>query len=409
MTLPVSPFSIFMVGALRMGRRSMRSVLLFFVLLSPLLAQQPRAKIDPVTAVTGESWLIHLHRPLNQTSMGDTGRWEPPAPMPGDQTAPAQPRLTSGYDSEPVLLHGEDLYRLNCRACHGEYGLGAPPEINSVINPVRATSVALITERMKRLGMDINRGEVAQLAKQSKAALILRLHNGGQDMPPFPQLRESEIRLLVGHLKQLAGVPRAAADKEEPAAPESPVRVGELIVKSTCHICHSAQGRNPSPQQLLDGAIPPLNTLTNRVSRADFVRKVTRGAAIEMGTPPLPYRGRMPVFYYLSEEEAADAYLYLTLYPPNQAVQAQAAATVEHNPNDLSPPPGTGGELMQVLPPNQGVDTKAIAYAALFSFLLLLGSIGFTVREFKRLSVTKRPRVPGRLQLYSVRVERNEY
>jgi mono/diheme cytochrome c family protein len=199
--------------------------------------------------------------------------------------------------------------------------------------------------------------------------------------------------LLVGHLKQLAGVPEAAADKEEPAVQESPVRVGELIVKSTCHICHSAQGRNPSPQELLDGAIPPLNTLTKRVSRADFVRKVTRGAAIQMGTLPLPYRGRMPVFYYLSEEEAADAYLYLTLYPPTQAaVQSQAAATVELNPNELSPPSGAGGKLMQVLPSNQGIDTKAIAYAAVFSFLVLVGSIGFTVREFKRISVPRKVR-----------------
>ena len=370
--------------------------MLFFVLLSPLMAQQHRANDDPVTAVTGESWLIHLHRPLNQTSMGDTGRWKPPAPISRDQTAPAQLRFMTELGSEPVRLRGEDLYRLNCRSCHGEYGLGAPPEINSVINPVRATSVPLIMERMKRLGMDVSRRDAAQLAKQSKAVLMLRLHDGGQDMPPFPQLRESEIRLLVGHLERLAGVPGAAADKERPALQESPVRVGELIVKSTCHICHSAQGRNPSPQELMDGAIPPLNTLTKRVSRADFVRKVTSGAAIEMGTPPLPYRGRMPVFYYLSEEEAADAYLYLTLCPPSQeAAQAQAAATVDPGANELSPPSGSGGELMPALPASQRVDTKAIAYAALFSFLLLMGSIGFTVREFKRLSVKKGGRIPA--------------
>jgi len=388
----------------------MRGIFLFLVMLSPLLAQQDRAKNDPVTAVTGESWLSHLDRPLNETSMGYTGRWGPPAPLPGVPTAPAQLRLATGHGSEPVLLHGEDLYRLNCRACHGEYGLGAPPEINSVINPVRATSVELIMARIKRLGMDMSRGEAAQMAKQSRAALMLRLHDGGQDMPPFSQLSESEIRLLVGHLNRLAGVPEGGANKEESAVQESPIRVGELIVKSICHICHSAQGGNPSPQQLLDGAIPPLNTLTKRVSRADFVRKVTSGAAIEMGTPPLPYRGRMPVFYYLSEEEAADVYLYLTLYPPQAAVHTQTAATVENTPNKLSPPSVTSGKLPQeVFRPNQGIDTKAIAYAASFTLLLLWGGIAFTIREFKRLSVTREARIPGDPQPYSVRAARNEY
>jgi len=29
-------------------------------------------------------------------------------------------------------------------------------------------------------------------------------------------------------------------------------------------------------------------------------------------------RGRMPVFFYLTDEEAADVYLYLTLYPPTE-------------------------------------------------------------------------------------------
>jgi hypothetical protein len=35
-----------------------------------------------------------------------------------------------------------------------------------------------------------------------------------------------------------------------------------------------------------------------------------------MGSPAAPCRGRMPVFDYLSEDEAADVYLYLSLYPP---------------------------------------------------------------------------------------------
>lgn len=270
------------------------------------------SKDVPVTAVAGESWLSHLHRTLAESSMGRTGRLGPP-PTPGE-TSPASLELSSLHATQTVTLHGSDLYRLNCRGCHGESGGGAPPEINSVINPVRATSVALIGERMKKSGMDIGRADAAQLAGQSEVALLQRLHNGGQDMPPFPHLSETEIRSLVAYLKQLAGVP--GAEREQVAIRESPLRVGEHIVKSTCHICHSAAGPNPSPQRLMAGAIPPLETLTSRTNRAGFIRKVTQGAPIVMGTLPLSCRGRMPVFYYLTDDEVADAYLYLTFYPP---------------------------------------------------------------------------------------------
>ena len=48
------------------------------------------------------------------------------------------------------------------------------------------------------------------------------------------------------------------------------------------------------------------------------MRKVTQGAPILMGTPPSLYRGRMPVFYYLKDEEIASAYVYLATYPPQK-------------------------------------------------------------------------------------------
>jgi hypothetical protein len=68
----------------------------------------------------------------------------------------------------------------------------------------------------------------------------------------------------------------------------------------------------------MEGAIPPLSTLTSRESLPEFVRKVTAGNPISMGVKVMPFRGRMPVFDYLSEDEVANAYLYLTLYPPQK-------------------------------------------------------------------------------------------
>jgi mono/diheme cytochrome c family protein len=280
-----------------------------------------------VTAVSGPSWLNHLHRSFAETSMGKTWSLGPP-PTPGQEVPPATLKLSSLSATQTVTLSGSDLYRLNCRGCHGEAGLGVPPEINSVIDPVRATSVALILERMKKSGMDISHADAAQLARQAQAALLQRIRDGGRDMPAFPQLSEAETRSLVGYLKELAGVP--GAEHEQVTVRESRMRVGEHIVKSTCHICHGAAGPNPDPQQLGDGAIPPLETLTTRTTEAEFVRKITQGAPIMMGTPPLWCRGRMPVLYYLSADEAAGAYLYLTSYPPyHWAVLDSANASAE--------------------------------------------------------------------------------
>lgn len=374
-------------------------------------------KHDPVTAVAGESWLAHLNRSFNETSMGKTGHLGPPAPAPGETAPLWHPELSSRAASQTLTLHGSDLYRINCQGCHGETGQGAPPEINSVINPVRATSVALVMGRMKTAGMDISRADAVKLAQQSNSALLLRLHNGGQDMPPFPHLNEGEIRSLYAYIKQLAGVP--GAEGEQSAVKESPIRVGEHIVKSTCHTCHSAAGSNPDAQQLWDGAIPPLSVLTTRKSRPEFIRKVTQGAPILMGAQPMLYRGRMPVFYYLSEDEAADVYLYLTLYPPSDSASPDATiALSQQRPatGGGTPPPqkaqgasfAPDNKLAEVQQTTRGSDVQTVAVLSAvvaFVILLLAGGLGFTIYEFQRLSTAKqvrsvaaKPRLLGRTE-----------
>lgn len=295
----------------------MRILLLVFAPVLSLQGQAVANNNNQITPVEGVSWIKHLSRTFNTSSMGRTWSLGPPPPAPGGRPDSWQLKLSPDYAVKAVTLHGSDVYRLNCRGCHQESGLGAPPEIHSVIDPVRAASVEAIMARMKKLGMDISRADAKALAQQGNAALLERLHKGGHDMPPFPQLREAEIRVLLPYLRELAGIP--GAEKQQGVAIESgPLRIGEQIVKSTCHICHDAVGPNPTPQQILDGAIPPLSTLTTRTSLPDFVRKVTVGAPIMMGGPPMLYRGKMSVFYYLSQNEAASAYSYLSLYPPQQ-------------------------------------------------------------------------------------------
>jgi cytochrome c5 len=269
--------------------------------------------------VEGESWLEHLHRAFDETSMGkSSGVYGPAAPMPRKWPPPHSAlQLSNKFTGQSTTLYGSDLYRLKCQGCHGTSGMGAPPEINSVIDPVRATSARIYIERMKKAGMDVTWKDAAPLAKQAKGMLLDRLHKGGTDMPsPNPSLTDSEVRSLFAYLRQLAGIP--GAEKQQIPVVEPPLRVGEHIVKSTCHICHASVGENPSPQGLLEGQIPPLNSLTSRLSLNEFVTKVTVGAPVLEGSLAIPMRGRMPVFTYLTPDEVADAYLYLSLYPPRK-------------------------------------------------------------------------------------------
>ncbi len=351
------------------------------------MGQPAGTKAVEVTRVAGDSWLNHLHRNFEDTSMGKTGRLGPPSSTAGEEKPDWQRQLAVSFTKKTVTLRGADLYRLNCWGCHGESGLGAPPEINSVINPTRATSTQLVLERMKNLGMDMSRADAAQLANQSKTALLERLHKGGTDMPPFPHLSEPEVRAIVAYLNQLAGVP--GAEKQQATVEESRLRVGEHIVKSTCHICHSAAGSNPTYEQLFNGAIPPLSTLTARAGLPEFDRKIRSGAPITMGTPPSLFRGRMPVFYYLDEDEVADAYLYLRLYPPERSRPDPVMPVTEQKASSKIVPVGLTLESTTVTPPSNASDLIMIVApvaAEIFVGLLLAGGFWYTLLEIRRLT-----------------------
>ena len=272
-----------------------------------------------ITPVTGDSWLNHLGRWLGGTAMGkSSGVYGPAAPAPSEWP-PKRPQLpvSENFTGQPTKMYGKDLFRMKCQACHGPNGTGAPPEINSVIDPVRATSAEMYIARMKKVGMDVSAADAQKLAKQAEGTLLKRLRVGGTDMPtPNPDLTEQEVRSLYAYLRELAGVP--GAEKHQVLVIEPPLRVGEHIAKSTCHICHSAVGPNPNAQQLLNGQIPPLSVLTQRVSANEFVNKVMHGAPILEGSPAIPMRGHMPAFNYFAPDEIADVYLYLTRYPPQR-------------------------------------------------------------------------------------------
>jgi mono/diheme cytochrome c family protein len=287
-----------------------------------------------VTPVEGPSWLRHLGLAVSETRMGQmggtgaapvTGRREPEVGEGGGNTSSllrsvmgrflsllrsnrAQASATLG---NTFLLAGADLYRLNCQSCHGPDGEGAPPEIRSLIDPVRGTSADAIEKRMKDAGHPISEAMARQLASQAEATIYDRLRHGGQKMPPFKHLRGDEVEALLGYLDVLAGVPAGARGKL--LVPQSAARVGEHLVKGTCHICHDATGPGGGHMTMMRGIIPSLASFPRELSLSLVERQVQYGSS---GMMMMMGGETMPALSYTTEEEVAAAYFYLEEYPP---------------------------------------------------------------------------------------------
>jgi mono/diheme cytochrome c family protein len=258
--------------------------------MAALSAQAPNQTVTPVS---GQSWLHKLGVEYRDTSLGrGAGRY---GPNPSDLATDRKPlKVTLG---QTVTVTGADLYRMNCQACHRAEGTGAPPEIKSVLPAVQGTTLQQM------------RG-----SKLTREDLYTRIEKGGQKMPARAHLTRGDIDVLYGYLTSLA----SARDTKNAPAKEtiSADRLGENVVKGTCHICHDATGPRPTDKAMLEGAIPSLASVMADKSIVDFVNKVERGAPTVMGEPPVPHRGRMPVFYYLTDNEIAAAYKYLHAYAP---------------------------------------------------------------------------------------------
>ncbi len=270
-----------------------------------------RAGAVVVTPVEGPSVLRHLGLTIEHTSMGWSGQWgKPPSNVSPSSIRPGHAGdLNTGF-----VLTGADLYRVSCRACHKADGSGGPPEINSIIGPVQSASAQWMTQRMKASGRPVDATFIRGLTSGTEADLRKRLKVGGHTMPSFAHLSDQEIRVLRPYLDEMAAVPGAEHRARTIAEPS--VRVGELIVKGTCHICHDATGPDSKPTTVLDDVIPSLASIPHQKTQGQFVQKVLVGSPIPLSAGGVMSRGRMPVFNYLTEGEAASAYSYLIRYPP---------------------------------------------------------------------------------------------
>lgn len=265
--------------------------------------------------VGGKSWLDLKGLYFNESSLGRMGRS-------GDSSL-ALPASHEGFGApDPpgpsLMLTGADLFRLNCASCHGESGAGSPPEIRSVIGPVQATSPEWVRQKMRSRGISIDPAMARDLASQSERAFRDRLRNGGERMPSFPHLQPPEVDALLAFIRGLGGVPGV----QQMAVVESVFRVGEHVVKGTCHTCHAATGPGPRAVAAMSNAVlrdvrPSLAGMVLELSYGRFAGKVHDGT-----DPAFPEeRGTMPVFDYLTAEEIRSAFLYLLAYPPTSDIE----------------------------------------------------------------------------------------
>jgi len=288
----------------------------------------------PVTAVEGPSWLAHLGI---SNSMGRLGGAVASPESTGEATdiggnagggstssaigmARTMRKIYSAFRAnradvapltrEEFTISGSDLYRLNCQACHGPNGEGSPPTVSSLVGPVQRSSAAFERQWMANIGTPVSDELASRLAASADSALRYRLSNGGAQMPPFRHLRGEEVASLLQYLRDLAGVPDSTGG--ESRVSQSVARVGEQIVKGTCHICHDATGP-PTGGMSMAGSIPSLASMPGEHSLQDVVRQIRQGSS---SVTLLKAGLAMPAFPYISEDEAASVYFYLLAYPP---------------------------------------------------------------------------------------------
>jgi len=259
---------------------------------------------DGVTPVEGPSTLRRLGLTIEQTSIGSASWVRGSAPSPA-----------AAASNRPRTFTGADIFRVSCQPCHTADGSGALPEVHSLLYPVQSASVTWLTDNAKAAGRPVDAAAIRRQAVEAEAALRKRLRTGGHNMPSFAHLSDDEINVLRPYLDQLAGV-RGAGGRQRQIA-EPPARVGELVVKGTCHICHDATNTTSTPATALNGVIPSLASIAQQKTQAQVAGKLRQGALVPLHAGGQPLRqGRMPVLGYLSDADVASVYGYLIAYPP---------------------------------------------------------------------------------------------
>ncbi|HSL82725.1 MAG TPA: hypothetical protein VLF66_08100 [Thermoanaerobaculia bacterium] len=121
-----------------------------------------------------------------------------------------------------------------------------------------------------------------------------------------------EVEALLGYLQELSGLD--PGEVRGIMVPQSAARVGEHLVKGTCHICHDATGPGGHHEVMMGGIIPSLESFPEKESLDSVLYKVEHGSFRMMGK--MGRDQEKPALPYLGQDEVAAGYLYLKVYPP---------------------------------------------------------------------------------------------
>jgi mono/diheme cytochrome c family protein len=252
------------------------------------LARAAEPTTDGPQPARGPSLLARMGSSMDRIALGQIGYSgvAPDAPEAASPaTADGTPWLVRGF-----ALTGEDLYRINCRACHGAAVRGLASTTPSLVGKIRETVAA-------------NPGDA-----NAAAELVIRhqLAEGGAIMPPFAHLAADETKALIGYLETVAGTTDTAA---LPRVQVPALEVGEHVVKGVCQTCHDATpGLTPTGAK----AIPPaLSEIPQRWALGELLLSMHARSAAAGG--PAIHRPRLG---FLTEQELAAGYVYLIAYPP---------------------------------------------------------------------------------------------
>jgi len=115
-----------------------------------------------------------------------------------------------------------------------------------------------------------------------------------------------------------------------------------------------------------------------------------------MGDPPQVFRGRMPVFNYLSDQEAADVYDYLRLYGPSAGMAIAAlnsAAESRSNSSGLSAVNSSRASGTAEIVSSQKEESRYLAIPwvmGMWSTILIIAGVVLTFHQFRKLTAERK-------------------
>ncbi len=163
----------------------------------------------------------------------------------------------------PEQMSGDKLFAAYCAACHGSNGEG--------IRGAGTSSVPAI-------------GSPDFLTLATDDLILETIRNGrpGTRMPAWREieggLRESEIQLLVVHLRTLSGGIIAEPDTKPARWANGDVATGSRLYTTYCSGCHGAQGRGAEGPALNN---PVLLSTASDTFLFETIRRGRRGTTME--------------------------------------------------------------------------------------------------------------------------------